>query len=173
MFGRIRGIRALNDIAEIAGIPGLGEMPEAPKRIKDEPIPVRPRILDRGAQRDLLEEAALQGVIGTLPERIVWKWLIDRGHRFIVERSEFGGALVLGGAVVDFVIYDLAGQPIALRVMGDYWHGPRFPGRQARDDEQFQRLTAMGYMVVDLWEGDIYNAVLQERLTAYIMGELG
>lgn len=170
MFDRIEG---LGKIGEIAGIPSLGDMPKAPKRIKAEPIPLRPRIVDRGTERDLLEEAALQGVVGTLPERIVWKWLIDRQYRFIMQRSEFGGALVLGGAVVDFVVYDLAGQPVALRVQGDYWHGPKFPDRQARDDEHYHRLTAMGYLVVDLWEHDIYNAVLHKRLTAYILGEVG
>ena len=173
MIGKIAGIQGLGELAEIEGIPGIWDTPKKPRAIKAERIPVRPRVLDRGAQADLLEEAALQGVFGTLPERIVWKWLIDRQYRFIVQRAEFGGALVLGGAVVDFVVYDLAGQPVALRVMGDYWHGPKFPGRQARDDEHYQRLTAMGYLVVDLWEGDIYNAVLAERLTAYIMGEVG
>jgi G:T-mismatch repair DNA endonuclease (very short patch repair protein) len=168
----IRKIQGFGDLGKIKGIPSIWDVPKRPKRITAERIPLRPRILDRGAEQDKLEAAALQGVLGTLPERIVWKWLVDHQHRFIVQQTEFGGPLVIGGAVVDFVVYDL-GRPVALRVQGTYWHGPQFPQRQARDDEQFARLTAMGYHVVDAWEQDIYNAVLNDALTAYIMGEVG
>ena len=173
MFGKISGIRGLGEIPGIEGIPPIWDTPAVPPTIKAERIVLRPRLLDRGVERDLLEEAAMQGVVGTLPERIVWKWLVDRDYRFIMQRSEFGGALVLGGAIVDFVVYDLAGQPVALRVQGTYWHGPAFPARQARDDEHYHRLTAMGYLVVDLWEHDIYAAVLHKALTAFILGAVG
>ena len=166
MFGKI------GSIGDLAKIPKLSDKPPRPRTIKAEPITVRHRPIRRGSDEDKLEKAALQGVPGTLPERIVWKWLVDEDYRFITQGAEFGGRMVIGGAVVDFVVYDIAGRPVALRVMGDYWHGPKFPDRQARDDEHYHRLTAMGYLVVDLWEKDIYEAVRRDRLTAYIMGEI-
>lgn len=166
MLGTIRGI------GKVRKIPALGDIPRT-RRATLERIPVHPRgPLRFGAKEDKLEKAALQGVPGTLPERIVWKWLIDEDYTFIGQRTEYGGRLVSGGAVIDFLVYDLAGKPVALRVQGDYWHGPKFPQRQARDDEQFYRLTARGYLVVDLWESDIYEAVEKDRLTPYIMGEV-
>jgi hypothetical protein len=168
----MQGIRGIGKVRKIAKIPDLAEMPE-PKRAKVERIPVKPRGSVRwGRKEDPLEKAALQGVPGTLPERIVWKWLLDEDYLFETQLAVAGGRMVIGGSVVDFVVYDIAGQPVALRVQGDYWHGPKFPDRQARDDEQFWRLHQMGYKVVDLWESDIYEAVRQERLTPYIEGEV-
>lgn len=162
-------IRGLSGIPEIRK---LGEVARA-RGISQEPIPIAPRGSVRwGQKEDPLEKAAMQGVPGTLPERIVWKWLVDQDYSFIGQSSEFGGRLTVGGSVVDFLVYDIAGKPTALRVMGDYWHGPKFPDRQARDDEQYYRLTGSGYLVVDLWEHDIYNAVRRGRLTPYIMGEI-
>jgi len=131
-------------------------------------IPLRPRGgVEWGPEEDPLEKAAAQNVPGTLPERIVWKWLEDHDYTFEAQRAEYGGRLVVGGAVVDFLVYGF-GRPIALRVQGTYWHGPEFPERQARDDEQFYRLISLGYGVADLWEHDIYQAVLDDRLTAYM-----
>ena len=43
-----------------------------------------------------------------------------------------------------------------------------FPGRVARDDEQAGRLRQDGYLVVDLWEGELYEATAHERLGEYI-----
>jgi G:T-mismatch repair DNA endonuclease (very short patch repair protein) len=169
MIDKIGAIKGLGDFAKI---PKLTEPRSRPRKIQAEPITIRQRPVSRESEADVLEKAAKQGVVGTLPERIVWKWLEDHDYRFITQGAEFGGRMVLGGAVVDFVVYDIAGQPTAIRVMGDYWHGPKFPGRQARDDEHFMRLSQMGYLVVDLWEGDIYEAVKRDRLTAYIMGEV-
>lgn len=160
------------EIGGFEGIPKITERVHRLPRVKAERIVIRPRAYPAESDEKKLEEAAKQGVPGTLPERIVWKWLEDQGFRFITQGPEFGGRLVLGGAVVDFIVYDIAGRTVALRVMGDYWHGPTFPGRQARDDEQHDRLLEMGYLVVDLWESDIYKAVIENRLTAYITAEV-
>ena len=168
------GIRGFGKITKIAKIADLDEMPPAPKSVKKERIAVSPRGSVRwGKAEDPLEKAALQGVPGTLPERIVWAWLIKEDHSFTAQRAEMGGRQVVGGAVVDFLVYSMAAMPVAMRVQGDYWHGPKFPKRQARDDEQYYRLTEQGYLVVDLWEKDIYDAVRNKRLTDYIMGEVG
>lgn len=168
---RIAGVSGT--IRGISSLPTLGEVDPPPKLSDAEQIVIRPQT-PGGPEgtREQLERAALQGVEGTLPERIVWKWLEDHGHSYEHQRTEFGGRLVAGGAVVDFFVYDLAAKPVVLRVMGDYWHGPSFPGRQARDDEQAMRLTQQGYIVADLWESDIYEAVLQENLSRYILGEV-
>jgi hypothetical protein len=162
-LGKIRGIGKVRKIAKISEI-------HRPRKAKVDPIPAHPRSGVRyGVEEDKLEKAALQGVPGTLPERIIWKWLLDHDYSFIGQYAESGGNLVVGGAVVDFLVYDIAGKPTAMRIMGDYWHGPKFPTRQARDDEQYYRLVSMGYLVVDLWEHDIYDAVKRDRLTPYIM----
>lgn len=164
-------IQKISGLGRVRKIPRLSEIPRA-RKAKAEPIPTHPRADYWGVAEDKLEKAALQGVPGTLPERIIWKWLLANDYSFIGQYAESGGNLVIGGAVIDFLVYDLAGLPAALRIMGDYWHGPDFPNRQARDDEQFYRLTAMGYLVVDLWEKDIYEAVEHDALTAYIMREV-
>lgn len=115
-----------------------------------------------------LEAAAMQGQVGTLPERIVWKWLEAEQYEYQFQLAELGGRDTAGGAVIDFVVYGVALAPIVIRVMGDYWHGPQFPQTQAKDDEQYVRLHAMGYFVVDAWEHDIYEAVLKDSLTPYM-----
>lgn len=162
----------ISGIGKIRNIPKIGEIPRT-RKAKVETIPARPRGgVYYGTAEDKLEKAALQGVPGTLPERIIWKWLLDKDYLFVGQYAESGGNMVVGGAVVDFLVYDIAGKPTAMRIMGDYWHGPKFPQRQARDDEQYYRLVSMGYLVVDLWEHDIYQAVEQDRLTAYIMDEV-
>lgn len=165
MIEKIGGISGIRKIAGVAS-------PPRTRKAAVEPIPTFPRAAVWGREEDKLEKAAMQGVPGTLPERIIWKWLVDNDYTFTGQYAESGGNLTVGGSVVDFVVYDIAGRPVAIRVMGDYWHGPQFPWRQARDDEQYYRLVGMGYLVADLWEHDIYDAVLEDRLTAYIMGEI-
>lgn len=118
--------------------------------------------------KDPLEAAAVQGVVASLPERIVWKWLVDHGHLFTTQKAELSSPQTVGGTTVDFVVYSLAPQPVVFRVQGVYWHGPEFPGARAHDDEQAGRLRRQGYLVVDLRENDIYEAVLRKRLTRYI-----
>ena len=125
-----------------------------------------------GAKTDPLEAAAVQGVAATLPERIVWKWLDSQRLMYEPQQAELGDRSA-HGATVDFEVFDLAALPVVIRVQGSYWHGPAFPGRRAVDDEQAQRLRMEGLIVADLWEQDIYDAVLADRLTPYIMGEIG
>lgn len=64
------------------------------------------------------------------------------------------------------------GSPVAIRVQGGYWHGPTFHERTIEDQQQADRLRAQGYIVLDLWEQDIYDAVRFDRLDAYIRNEL-
>jgi hypothetical protein len=129
-------------------------------------ITLRPEV--PGEAANVLEKAALQTGWGSLPERIVWKWLQDKKYLFQLQQAEFGGRGQLGGTAIDFVVFGLAAMPVALRVQGTYWHRP-FSDRKAKDDVQAARLRLAGYLVVDLWEQDIYAAVRGDRLTQYIM----
>ena len=159
----------IEKFGKVVKIRKVGEFPTV-RKMGTGGIPLRKRV--PGKVEDPLEKAALQGVPGTLPERIVWKWLDDEGRLYEAQYAELGGRWYAGGAVVDFVLYDLGERPVALRVQGDYWHGMGFPDRQARDDEQAMRLAAVGYVVVDLWEGELYEAARHERVGRYITDEI-
>lgn len=108
----------------------------------------------------------------SLPERLIWAWMDSQGISYDVQLAEWGGRSLAGGTLVDFVLYGLTGQPIALRIMGDYWHGPQFPVRMRHDKQAADRLRLKGYLVVDLMEGEIYQAAQADRLTDFIMGEI-
>ena len=158
----IAGIKKLGRLPGIRGIRRAG--PAIPQ-----PIPLKPEV--PGEARDPLEAAAVQGVLGTLPERIIRKWLDTRGYLYQIEAAESGGARTLGGMTLDFIVSGLAGPRVVLRVQGDYWHGPLMD-RSSLDDEQAGRLRLSGYLVVDLWEHEIYQAVLSHRLSAFIFSRI-
>ena len=98
---------------------------------------------------------------GTLPEQMVALALVWLKLPFQAQRSEDGGRLRLGGAVVDVVVF-LGSTQLIIRVHGDYWHS--LPERKHKDAAQLERLRAKGYRVVDLWELDIYRAWVEGRL---------
>jgi G:T-mismatch repair DNA endonuclease (very short patch repair protein) len=123
-------------------------------------------------QREKLEKLAVQGVLGSLPERLVWAWLLRSGLMFSAQQSEFGGRRMQGGMVLDFIVYGIAAYPVAIRIQGDYWHSPQAPGAPHRDDDSAARLRAGGYLVLDLWEGDVYAAALGEGIGLLVMREL-
>jgi len=159
----------------IRGLPGLGKLPELgemkPERLPAiEPIVVKPQ--PPGEAPDVLEKAALQGVTASLPERIIWKWLLGQPVTFERQVYVLGGRQA-GGAVLDFVVQGwLPAKPVAIRVQGDYWHSADLPGRPHRDDEQAGRLREIGYHVVDLLEADIYSAVQFDTLGDYVLGRV-
>lgn len=102
-----------------------------------------------------------RGIHGTLPELLTYHWLEIRNRQFDFQSSLMGGRLIMGGAVADFLIFDLApGGIVVWRVAGDYWHCQ--PERVRSDFEQRERLLTESYMgtpvvqVVDLWESAIY-----------------
>jgi hypothetical protein len=158
----------------IKPLPGLPGIPSIKKltRLRPAKLPIDVDIVKEpevpGASVNMLEEAAVSPGLGTLPERIIWKWLEDNKMIFRVQYAEFGGRGQLGGVALDFVVYGMAAAPVALRVQGGYWHGPA-SDRKAQDDESAGRLRMAGYLVVDLWEQDIYTAVRTDRLREYIM----
>lgn len=153
----------------LKGLKGIRKGRWGRKLSKPKPIALKPEV--PGVAVDPLEAAAAQGVQGTLPERIILKWLERRGYLYRVQVAELGGARSLGGMSLDFVVYGLAGLPVVLRVQGTYWHGPLMD-RTALDDEQAGRLRLNGYLVVDLWEHEIYQAVLSHRLTEFVLNRI-
>lgn len=168
-MGKMPGMGTLGGLGELPGLEEGRPRRAAPPSAR---ISLQPEVVGGGGE-DPLEKAAMQGVDGSLPERIVWKYLATRGHLFTAQSAAMGGRLTVGGAVVDFLVYDLGARPVAMRVQGDYWHGPARPDQQARDDAQASRLRGQGYVVADLWESDIYQAVRFDRLGAYIREEVG
>ena len=106
----------------------------------------------------VLEHRAIPAdqVRGTLPERIVYKFLgsrlhLTRGIDFDFQSSQLGGRLELGGLVVDFVLYTLK---CVIQVQGPT-HGEYI--RVRKDQEQAMILAEMGYSVIDLDMDLIYN----------------
>ena len=105
---------------------------------------------------------------GTLPERIVYKWLNDHYFTpdvdFDFQSSMQGGRLQLGGMVVDFI---LMATKIALQVQGPT-HGQFL--RFRKDEEQRLTLEAMGYHVRFLDMEIIYD---EPRFEEYMRRMLG
>jgi very-short-patch-repair endonuclease len=157
--------------------------PKVENRLKTPPVPKRPlrfqvrTLIDKDFLRpndwkfilhrrgpagrpwvglDPLEERAAQGMRGTLPERIIHKYLTDVMH-FIAEVDfEFqsslqGGRLDTGGIVADFLFRQLK---IVLNPLGpthgEYW-------RHRKDEEQIMALEELGYDVYMIEEGDVYD----------------
>jgi len=162
----------MTKIASIAGIDGLPDLGKRQRGIGQ--VTLRPELPGAYTETrmEALEKAAMQGVEGSLPERIVWRWLQSQGLIFEPQYRAMGGRLTVGGAVIDFLVWGLAGVPVAIRVQGGYWHGPTFHERTIEDRIQADRMRGQGYLVLDLWEQDIYDAVLFDRLDAYIRNEL-
>ena len=163
------------------GLRGIGKGPKGPRslveslkeieRIPEPPAglpPVGRRGPGRRQEPDVLEEAAAP-TYGTRPERILEAWLQRSGLAYDREVPALGGRLELGGAILDFVVYGLLpGQPVAIRVMGGYYHR----SRQVMDLYQLQRLLKAGFRVVDLWDSEIYTAVKVGRLGEYVYGQV-
>ena len=97
-------------------------------------------------------------------ERIVFDFLIKRNIAFDFQTSLAGGLYSLGGAVVDFIV-----EPnLAWRIMGEYYH--RGIEKTGSDTIQKEMLSALGYVVVDIWADDIENR-LEETLRLALQGQ--
>lgn len=117
----------------------------------------------RGVRRPKVGEDPLEAravskssVRGTLPERIVYKYLTNNlkmvaGADFDFQSSQSGGRLELGGLVADFLFPYMR---IVIQVQGPT-HTEYLRGK--KDEEQRAILQDMGYRVFDIYELDIYN----------------
>ncbi|MCS7038040.1 MAG: hypothetical protein RMN24_00730 [Anaerolineae bacterium] len=96
------------------------------------------------------------GPVGTLPERLVRRYLLDRNIVF-QQYLPVGAPIRLGGAVVDYLLPFVGRAPgTIIRVQGDYWH--TLLPRIGRDRLQYENLVRRGYRVVDAWESDLRQA---------------
>lgn len=123
----------------------------------------------RGVRRikvgdDPLEARAVShdAVKGTLPERIVYKYLVSMldmvsGIDFTFQSSQEGGRMELGGIVVDFLF---PSQRAILQVQGPT-HDQFL--RKAKDQEQMGILEAYGYNVYEIQDDTIYDVYLFEE----------
>lgn len=107
---------------------------------------------------DHLEARAipLDKLRGTLPERIVYKYLVERlylqeGIDFTFQSSMLGGRMALGGIVADFVFPILR---IVIQVQG-VTHRDFL--RMRKDTEQVEILEDFGYEVFGIDDTTIYN----------------
>uniref|UniRef100_A0A6H1ZQH4 DUF559 domain-containing protein n=1 Tax=viral metagenome TaxID=1070528 RepID=A0A6H1ZQH4_9ZZZZ len=145
------------------GIGGLKEVKTPP----DFNMPRRPVRRRRGPWReqlgmDELEQRAAQGIEGTLPERIVYKALRTMNIAFNYKYGVLGTRQFRGGFEIDFEIMDRY-PPVALEVLGAYWHGP---AQQYKDMARALVIMGMGYRYEEITEDEIYtsSSFLEHRL---------
>ena len=99
-------------------------------------------------------------VEATIPEKLVFAWLKLHGYTFEFQAPIMGGRTNPGGAVADFVVYDML--PALIIRVQSYWHTTS--SQKYFDDSQYSDLTIMGYRVEDVWEWDI-NTIEKLNIT--------
>jgi very-short-patch-repair endonuclease len=163
----------INNIRVIRRISRIPKRPRLYVRTQDMPITRdrRGRPIEFGV--DELESRAISPnrfAGATLPERIVYKALekmMGDDSEFIFQRTELGGRNFLGGYVIDFVIPNPE-PPLALEVLGDYWHQA---DRRYGDEERAYVLFSLGYEYAEVWEHDIlHSGERLERILFQILG---
>ena len=130
----------------------------------------------RGVQQPKVGEDPLEAravpksrVKGTLPERIIYRWLEVNlnwrdGAEFDFQSALQGGRLELGGIVADFLIKFMG---IVLNPLGPT-HNQFL--RKAKDEEQRQALAEMGYTQYEIPEKDVYNEPVFENWMREVLG---
>jgi very-short-patch-repair endonuclease len=121
------------------------------KRVETRPTALR--IHRKGPYRtkvgpaDRQELRAVQNIRGTLPERIMYKALMQHKYQpnvdFDFQTSLLGGRLTLGGIVADFIF---PYRRIIIQIQGPT-HAQFI--RKAKDSEQRELLEAMGYRSIE------------------------
>lgn len=124
---------------------------------------LRKRGLRRPVEDDLERRAvSKERVIGTLPERIIYKELLRRRITFDFQSSLLGGRQKLGGMVADYILYLPLGT-IILRIQTQYFHTTH--EAKLKDDEQRAVLESLRdpisgkyFIVYDVWDYIVYDA---------------
>jgi len=112
----------------------------------------KPAAIGRVWKHGLTPEELLMRIApaGTAPERMLFGWLVTHGISFTFQEPVLGGR-VPGGAIIDFVIYEVE-PPLAIRVQS-YWHTS---GESMLHDEvQAGVLMDLGFSVQDIWEFEV------------------
>ena len=120
---------------------------------------------------DQLEARAVphEKVRGTLPERIMFRWLTDQAHwvegvQFSFQSSLDGGRQEMGGLVADFMIFHLR---IVLNPLGPT-HDAFL--RQAKDEENRQTYAEFGYTQFEIPEQKVYDELYFEEWMRKVLG---
>jgi len=113
------------------------------------------------------EQRAVQGIYGSLPERIMYKELERRRLDMSFQSSMLGGRQQLGGIVADFI---LPFYKIIIQIDGVLWHTGI--DAEARDAHQRLTLESMGYTVLRIWDWECYDKELFDRWCEQYLGEL-
>lgn len=106
---------------------------------------------------------------GTLPERIIYKYLVEQmnmteGIDFSFQSSLQGGRIDTGGIVADFIFYALR---LVINPLGPT-HDEFL--RIKKDQEQIDALTSLGYQVYMIPEDDVYDEPTFIRKMRQIFG---
>jgi hypothetical protein len=130
----------------------------------------------RGLNRPIIGAGRLEAravpkseVRGTLPERIMYKYLRDNvrwqeGVIWTFQSSLDGGRAELGGLVADFIIYHLK---LILNPMGPT-HEDFL--RMAKDDENDQTYAEFGYIQEAIPEAKVYDEMYFEAWMRKVLG---
>ena len=155
----------------------------------DRPLKIDPRSLIRkerdpmwlvlhrhGPHREMVGEDPLEAramprslIRGTLPERIIYMYLVRNMHmvdgvEFEFQTSLQGGRSELGGIVADFLFRQMR---IVINPLGPT-HTQFI--REAKDREQTLALALMGYQVFMIEENDVYNEFTLEAFMRRVFG---
>lgn len=130
----------------------------------------------RGPKRDIVGENPLEAraiphemLRGTLPERILYKALVELLHfvpdvDFDFQSSLQGGRIDTGGIVADFLF------PYLKIVINPLGPTHREFLRMRKDDEQILALEEMGYTVYMIWEDEIYDEYRLDNWLRQVFG---
>ena len=116
-----------------------------------------------GVEHLEMRAVPLDKVRGTLPERIIYKYLTDKmylidGIDFTFQTSIAGGRVILGGIVADFVF------PLLRFVIQVQGPTHRDFLRMRKDGEQADILEDYGYKVYGIDDSTIYNEPMFEQI---------
>ena len=133
----------------------------------------QPETMPKGTKLSRHGQTELERIAGmapedvkSLPERLVFGWLIIHKIPFLYQESLLGGRAP-GGLVVDFTLF-MYYPPIAIRVMG-YYHADK--QQIYKDDVQAQALMDLGFIIEDVWEHEVSTVEdLNFRMTDILYG---
>jgi hypothetical protein len=141
-------------------------------------------------QQQLEADLALVGITagrtsGTLPERLVAKWLLNNNYSyggmglnynrsadFAFQVPLLGGKGVAGGTVVDIFVSPNASNTrfgTAVFPEGYYWHN--LPNQALKDKTKYATLEMLGYKVVTMWDYETENFGLLDQKMRQIVGK--
>lgn len=108
----------------------------------------------------------------TLPESITYIILEELRVDFIYQAEAFGGRVIRGGQVPDFMIPNLQ---MVLRIQGDYWHSRR----AQRERDVLDKIALLSAeiegrpirFVIDVWESRLLDCNRKKVIEMALRGQ--